>query len=91
MKILNRSNSNKEIQWLTNSSLEKDLEKAVLRIKNLVFTKGSKAFDDINQVLILISPRYYIVKISEIFKGVLFFFVVLIEYLINHLLYRPKK
>ena len=68
MKILNRSNSNKEIQWLGKSSLEKDLEKKVLRIKNLVLTKGSKAFDEINQELNLISPRSYKVKISEIIR-----------------------
>ena len=35
MKILNRSNSNNEIQWFSDSSFNKDLEKAVLRIKKI--------------------------------------------------------
>ena len=83
MKILNRSNSNKEIQWLANSSLEKDLEKTVLRIKNLVLTKGSKAFDEINQELNLISPRSYKVKISEIMKSEMLVSDVLKESILN--------
>jgi hypothetical protein len=51
MKILNRSNSTKDIKWVTNEYTDVDVKKIVLRYKNLVLDKGSKAFDEINKEL----------------------------------------
>ena len=48
MKILNRSNSDKEIKWLAKASGSDDVKKTVKRFKNLVLDKGTKAFDEIN-------------------------------------------
>ena len=69
MKVLNRSNSTKDIKWVTNEYTDVDVKKIVLRYKNLVLNKGSKAFDEINKELNLIIPRSYKVKISEIKKS----------------------
>ena len=69
MKILNRSNSIKEIKWFAKSSTSDDVKKTVKRFKNLVLDKGTKAFNEINKELNLISPRTYKVKISEIIKS----------------------
>ena len=69
MKILNRSNSTKDIKWVTNEYTDVDVKKIVLRYKNLVLDKGSKAFDEINKELNLIIPRSYKVKVSEIKKS----------------------
>ena len=69
MKILNRSNSTKDIKWVTNEYTDVDVKKIVLRYKNLVLNKGSKAFDEINKELNLTIPRSYKVKVSEINKS----------------------
>jgi len=69
MKILNRSNSDKEIKWLAKASGSDDVKKTVKRFKNLVLDKGTKAFDEINAELNLIIPRSYKVRISEIQKS----------------------
>ena len=69
MKILNRSNSTKDIKWVTDEYTDVDVKKIVLRYKNLVLNKGSKAFDEINKELNLIIPRSYKVKVSEIKKS----------------------
>ncbi len=69
MKILNRSNSIKEIKWFAKASTSDDVKKTVKRFKNLVLDKGTKAFNEINKELNLISPRTYKVKISEIIKS----------------------
>ena len=69
MKIINRSSSNRQIQWLASNSDNKSVNKTVMRIKNLVLNDGTKAFDKINKDLKLIPPRSYKVKISEIKKS----------------------
>ena len=69
MKVLNRSNSTKDIKWVTNEYTDVDVKKIVLRYKNLVLNKGSKAFDEINKELNLTIPRSYKVKVSEINKS----------------------
>ena len=69
MKILNRSNSTKDIKWLANGSADVDIKKIVLRFKNLVLNKGTKAFDEINKELNLLIPRSYKVKSTEIKKS----------------------
>tara|TARA_B100001142_G_scaffold277812_1_gene287583 strand:- start:4895 stop:6766 length:1872 start_codon:yes stop_codon:yes gene_type:complete len=69
MKILNRSNSTKDIKWLANGSDNIDIKKIVLRFKNLVLNKGTKAFDEINKELNLLIPRSYKVKSTEIKKS----------------------
>ena len=69
MKIINRSTSNSQIQWLASNSNDESVHKTVMRIKNLVLNNGTKAFDQINQELNLTSPRSYKVKISEIKKS----------------------
>ena len=65
MKIINRSTSNRQIHWLASNSNDESVNKTVMRIKNLVLNDGTKAFDQINKELNLISPRSYKVKISE--------------------------
>ena len=69
MKILNRSNSTKDIKWLANGSADVDIKEIVLRFKNLVLNKGTKAFDEINEELNLIIPQSYKVKSTEIKKS----------------------
>ena len=69
MKILNRSNSTKDIKWFANGSDNIDIKKIVLRFKNLVLNKGTKAFDEINKELNLLIPRSYKVKSTEIKKS----------------------
>ena len=69
MKILNRSNSTKDIKWFANGSENIDIKKIVLRFKNLVLNKGTKAFDEINKELNLLIPRSYKVKSTEIKKS----------------------
>jgi histidinol dehydrogenase len=69
MKILNRSNSTKHIKWFANGSDNIDIKKIVLRFKNLVLNKGTKAFDEINKELNLLIPRSYKVKSTEIKKS----------------------
>ena len=69
MKIINRSTSNSQIQWLASNFNDESVNKTVMRIKNLVLNNGTKAFDQINQELNLTSPRSYKVKISEIKKS----------------------
>ena len=69
MKILNRSNSTKDIKWLANGSADVDIKKIVLRFKNLVLNKGTKALDEINNELNLIIPQSYKVKTTEIKKS----------------------
>ena len=69
MKILNRSNSTKDIKWLANGSADVDTKEIVLRFKNLVLNKGTKAFDEINEELNLIIPQSYKVKSTEIKKS----------------------
>ena len=69
MKIINRSTSNRQIHWLASNSNDESVNKTVMRIKNLVLNDGTKAFDQINKELNLISPRSYKVKISEIRKS----------------------
>ena len=69
MKILNRSNSDKEIKWLAKASGSDDVKKTVKRFKNLVLDKGTKAFDEINKELNLLIPRSYKVKSTEIKKS----------------------
>lgn len=69
MNIINRSTSRKKIQWLsTNSSNDAALKK-VIRYKNLILNKGTKAFAEINTELKLKSPKSYKVKQSEILKS----------------------
>ncbi|MDC0079797.1 histidinol dehydrogenase [Pseudomonadota bacterium] len=69
MKILNRSNSTKDIKWFANGSDNIDIKKIVLRFKNLVLNKGTKAFDEINKELNILIPRSYKVKSTEIKKS----------------------
>jgi len=69
MNIINRSTSRKKIQWLSaNSSYDVALKK-VIRYKNLILNKGTKAFAEINTELKLRSPKSYKVKQSEILKS----------------------
>ena len=69
MNIINRSTSRKKIQWLSANSSNDAALKKVIRYKNLVLNKGTKAFAEINTELKLKSPKSYKVKQSEILKS----------------------
>ena len=49
MKIINRSSSMKNIQWSTQTNASDNVSETVLRIKNLVLSQGTSAFDQINK------------------------------------------
>ena len=69
MNIINRSTSRKQIKWLTANSSNDAAIKKVIRYKNLILNKGTKAFAEINTELKLKSPKSYKVKQSEILKS----------------------
>jgi len=69
MNIINRSTSRKKIQWLSANSSNDAALKKVIRYKNLIISKGTKAFAEINTELKLKSPKSYKVKQSEILKS----------------------
>ena len=69
MNIINRSTSRKKIQWLSANSSNNAALKKVIRYKNLILNKGTKAFAEINSELKLKSPKSYKVKQSEILKS----------------------
>jgi len=69
MKIINRSSSTRKIQWSAKDHSNDNVSKTVLRIKNLVLTKGTSAFDQINKELNIKSPKSFKVKVSEISKS----------------------
>ena len=69
MNIINRSTSRKKIQWLSADSYNDAALKKVIRYKNLILNKGTKAFAEINTELKLKSPKSYKVKQSEILKS----------------------
>lgn len=69
MNIINRSTSRKKIQWLSANSSNDAALKKVIRYKNLILNKGTKAFAEINSELKLKSPKSYKVKQSEILKS----------------------
>ena len=69
MNIINRSTSRKKIQWLSANSSNNAALKKVIRYKNLILNKGTKAFAEINTELKLKSPKSYKVKQSEILKS----------------------
>ena len=69
MNIINRSTSRKKIQWLSVDSSNDAALKKVIRYKNLILNKGTKAFAEINTELKLKSPKSYKVKQSEILKS----------------------
>ena len=69
MNIINRSTSRKKIQWLSADSSNDAALKKVIRYKNLILKKGTKAFAEINTELKLKSPKSYKVKQSEILKS----------------------
>ena len=69
MNIINRSTSRKKIQWLSANSSNDAALKKVIRYKNLILNKGTKAFAEINTELKLKSPNSYKVKQSEILKS----------------------
>jgi histidinol dehydrogenase len=69
MNIINRSTSRKKIQWLSADSSNDTALKKVIRYKNLILNKGTKAFAEINSELKLKSPKSYKVKQSEILKS----------------------
>ena len=69
MNIINRSTSRKKIQWLSANSSNDAAIKKVIRYKNLILNKGTKAFAEINTELKLKSPKSYKVKQSEILKS----------------------
>ena len=69
MNIINRSTSRKKIQWLSADSSNDHALKKVIRYKNLILNKGTKAFAEINTELKLKSPKSYKVKQSEILKS----------------------
>ena len=69
MKILNRSTSNKKIQWLASENTDDHVIKTVKRFREVVLQKGTKSFKEINDELELRSPRSYKVKASEILNS----------------------
>ena len=69
MNIINRSTSRKKIPWLSANSSNDAALKKVIRYKNLILKKGTKAFAEINSELKLKSPKSYKVKQSEILKS----------------------
>ena len=69
MNIINRSTSRKKIPWLSANSTNDAALKKVIRYKNLILNKGTKAFAEINTELKLKSPKSYKVKQSEILKS----------------------
>ena len=69
MNIINRSTSRKKIPWLSANSSNDAALKKVIRYKNLILNKGTKAFAEINSELKLKSPKSYKVKQSEILKS----------------------
>ena len=69
MNIINRSTSRKKIKWLSANSSNDAALKKVIRYKNLILKKGTKAFAEINSELKLKSPKSYKVKQSEILKS----------------------
>ena len=69
MNIINRSTSRKKIPWLSANSSNDAALKKVIRYKNLILNKGTKAFTEINSELKLKSPKSYKVKQSEILKS----------------------
>src|SRR6056300_1579689 len=69
MKIINRSSSTKEIQWLSKDISIDNVTETVLRFKKLVLNQGTSAFDLINKELNTKSPKSYKVKTSEILKS----------------------
>ena len=69
MKIINRSASKKAIQWSAKNSSSNNISETVLRIKNLVLSQGTSAFDQINKELNTKSPKSFKVKASEISKS----------------------
>ena len=62
MKIINRSSSTNQIQWSANNSSTDNVYKTVLKIKNLVLSQGTSAFDQINKELKTKSPKSFKVK-----------------------------
>ena len=69
MKIINRSASNKAIHWSAKKSSSDNISETVLRIKNLVLSQGTSAFNQINKELNTKSPKSFKVKASEISKS----------------------
>ena len=69
MNIINRSTSRKKIPWLSAYRSNDAALKKVIRYKNLILNKGTKAFAEINTELKLKSPKSYKVKQSEILKS----------------------
>ena len=69
MKLINRSKSNSSINWLSNISNSKDVDKTVLRYKELIANKGTKAFNLINEELNLPEIKSFKVRKSE-FKNI---------------------
>ena len=69
MKIINRSASKKAIQWSAKKSSIDNISETVLRIKNLVLSQGTSAFNQINKELNTKSPKSFKVKGSEISKS----------------------
>ena len=69
MKILNRSTSNKKIQWLASENTDDHVIKTVKRFREVVLHKGTKSFKEINDELELRSPSSYKVKASEILNS----------------------
>ena len=69
MNIINRSTSRKKIPWLSANSSNDAALKKVIRYKNLILNKGTKALAEINTELKLKSPKSYKVKQSEILKS----------------------
>ena len=69
MKIINRSASKKVIQWSEKNSSSENISETVLRIKNLVLSQGTSAFNQINKELNTKSPKSFKVKASEISKS----------------------
>ena len=69
MKIINRSTSSKKIQWLPAENSNEAIAETVLRFKDLILSKGTKAFKLINDELSLNTPSSFKVKQSELLKA----------------------
>ena len=69
MKIINRSTSNKKIQWFPAENSNEAIEETVLRFKDLILSQGTKAFKLINDELSLNTPSSLKVKQSELLKA----------------------
>ena len=66
MKLINRSKSNSSINWQSSVYDTQDVEKTVLRYKELIIKNGTKAFNCINEELNLPKISSFKVRKSEI-------------------------